>query len=61
MRKLTPEQRERIRALEQEAQAYSAQAKEIFDRLAARMDARRAERERRRARLRRLTFGVLGR
>jgi hypothetical protein len=61
MRKLTPEQRERIRALDRQAKAYTAQAQEILDRAAANMQARKEWHERRRQRLRRLTFGLLGR
>lgn len=53
-RKLTPEQRERLRQLDAEIAEYDRKAREIFDRVDARLDARRREREERLERRRRL-------
>jgi hypothetical protein len=54
MKKPTPEDRERWRRLDEEAEAALAKAQEIFDRVEARMRERDERAERRRRRFRRL-------
>jgi hypothetical protein len=53
MKKPTPEERERWRRLDEEAEAALARAQEIFDRVAARRREREERAERRRRRWRR--------
>jgi hypothetical protein len=61
MGKPTPEEHEARRRRKEEGEAARAYLQDILDRVGARMEAERQRRERRRARLRRLTFGLLGR
>ena len=62
MAERTPEEREAWRRRrKEEGEAARAYMQEILDRVGARIEAERERRERRRARLRRLTFGLLGR
>jgi hypothetical protein len=56
-----PHDPERRRRREQEGQEARAYMQGLIDRTEARWAAERERRERRRARLRRLTFGLLGR
>ena len=61
MRERTPEEREAWERRKREGEAARAYMQDILDRVGARIEADRARRERRQARLRRLTFGLLGR
>jgi hypothetical protein len=60
-KKRTSEQHERLRALARPWSEHRAEMERMYERWLARMDAIDAREERRRARLRRLTFGLLGR
>ena len=61
MAKPSPDDHERRRRRKEEGQAARAYMQGIIDRFEARQAAERERREHRRARLRRLTFGLLGR
>jgi hypothetical protein len=61
MAKPNPHDPERRRRREEEGRVARAYMQGIIDRFEARQVAERERRERRRARLRRLTFGLLGR
>ena len=61
MKQPTPEEREEWRRRDEEGEAARAYMQDILDRVGARIEAERVRRERRQARLRRLTFGLLGR
>ena len=60
-KKTTPEERERLQVLAQPWSEHRADMERMYERWLVRMDALDARHERRRQRLRRLTFGLLGR